>query len=166
MVFFFCNCFCGLLATFTATVGTNVVCGLCCGSQSQVLSTSFWRDLHFFRYQRPNLKCALLRRSMARAARDFFKDFDILAPEISNFFLTHRGLGGWEWAVAQGHCNCWNKCWMWSTTATVGTICSTNSTGLSVVHAWGRPRLLLVDSWIHALSMCTRCVSDGVKAAA
>ena len=70
---------------------------------------------------------------MARAARDFFKDFDILAPEISKFFLSHRGLGGWEWAVAQGHCNCWNKCWMWSTTASVGTICSTNSTTLSVV---------------------------------
>ena len=39
-------------------------------------------------------------RSMARAARDFFKDFDVLAPEISKFLLARRGLGGlWcrEW---------------------------------------------------------------------
>ena len=31
--------------------------------------------------------------SLARAARDFFKDFDVLAPEISKFLLARRGLG-------------------------------------------------------------------------
>ena len=29
---------------------------------------------------------------MARAARDFFKDFDVLAPEISKKVLARRGL--------------------------------------------------------------------------
>ena len=32
---------------------------------------------------------------MARAARDFFKEFDVLAPEISEIFLARRGLGRW-----------------------------------------------------------------------
>ena len=32
-------------------------------------------------------------RYMARAARDFFKDFDVLAPEILKFLLARRGLG-------------------------------------------------------------------------
>ena len=30
---------------------------------------------------------------MAHAARDFFKDFDVLGPEISKFLLVRRGLG-------------------------------------------------------------------------
>ena len=32
---------------------------------------------------------------MARAARDFFKGFDVLAPEISKYLLACRGPGGW-----------------------------------------------------------------------
>ena len=38
---------------------------------------------------------------MARAARDFFNDFDVLAPEISKFLLT-PGVegGGWHRATA------------------------------------------------------------------
>ena len=31
--------------------------------------------------------------SMVGAARDFFKDFGVLAPEISFFSLARRGLG-------------------------------------------------------------------------
>ena len=58
---------------------------------------------------------------MARAARDFFKDFDVLAPEISIFFLARRGLGGKgvgggsqplqlleQLLFVDRYCNCWN----------------------------------------------------------
>ena len=43
----------------------------------------------------------VIGRSMARAARDFFNDFDVLAPEISKFLLT-PGVegGGWLRATA------------------------------------------------------------------
>ena len=47
------------------------------------MSTSFWQGLLFSRYQRPNLDFDIVTGSMARAARDFFKDFYVLAPEIS-----------------------------------------------------------------------------------
>ena len=60
---------------------------------------SFWRGLHFSRHQRPNLDVDIATRSTARAARDFFKDFDVFAPEISKFSLARRGLCS-EWARA------------------------------------------------------------------
>ena len=68
---------------------------------------------------------------LARAARDFFKDFDVLAPEISEFFLARRGLGPGGWGIAWGQGNSWNKCWKLTARATVGTIPSTNSPTLS-----------------------------------
>ena len=69
--------------------------------------------------------------SMARAARDFFKDFDVLAPEISTFFSGPQGPGGiGGGGVAHNHCNFWNNCCLWIATAIVGTLCSTNSESL------------------------------------
>ena len=44
----------------------------------------------------------VIGRSMARAARDFFNDFDVLAPEISKFLLT-PGVEGGGWLRARAN---------------------------------------------------------------
>ena len=71
--------FCGLWPNFRAFVAPFVDMW---GSKSQVLSTSFWRGLHFLRFEEPNRDIGRFRRDLARAARDFFKDFDVLVPKI------------------------------------------------------------------------------------
>ena len=64
-----------------------------CGSQSQVLSTSFWRGLHFFPLSSAKISIFAGHggRLGARSAR-FFKDLGFWAPEISKFLLARRGL--------------------------------------------------------------------------
>ena len=75
-------CFCGLWPSFTAFMGPFVDMW---GSKSQVLSTSFWRGLHFLRFEEPNRDLVGFGRVLARAARDFFDDFGVLAPRIPKF---------------------------------------------------------------------------------
>ena len=75
LVLTYSNCFCGLLATFTAIVGTIVVCWSCGGSPSQVLSTSFWQGLHFSRYQRPKLDFEGHRSVHGARSARFFQGF-------------------------------------------------------------------------------------------
>ena len=48
-----------------------------CGPQSQVLSTSFWRGLHFPRCQGQNLDFCRSRRSSWRAQRAIFQGFGL-----------------------------------------------------------------------------------------
>ena len=71
----------------------------------------FGRGLHFSGYQRPNLDFDIVTGFMAHAALDFFKDFDVLGPEISKFLLARRGLGecGVGGRVGTGQMS-WNIC--------------------------------------------------------
>ena len=55
------------------------------GPKSQILSTSFWRGLHFWAFLRVKMCFWCRRRSLGRAARDFFKNFGILVPDSSKF---------------------------------------------------------------------------------
>ena len=60
--------------------------------KSQVLSTSFWRGLHFSRCQRAIREFEGYWLSPWRAQRAiFFKGFDVLAPEILIFFCILAG---------------------------------------------------------------------------
>ena len=58
-----------------------------CRSESQVLSASFWRGLHFsVASQRLKSRFSMVHRSsFERAQRDFFKHFDVLAPQNPKF---------------------------------------------------------------------------------
>ena len=58
----------------------------CCGSLSQVLSTSVWRGLHF-QYSGAEISSfgGLGLSFQARAARIFFKDFDVVASRNPKF---------------------------------------------------------------------------------
>ena len=64
------------------------------GSQ-KVRSTLFWRGLHFFTCQERNARLLRFGRLVsglqARAARDFSKDFDSLAPEKTQNFARPPG---------------------------------------------------------------------------
>ena len=65
--------------------------GSCCGSQSQVLSTSFWRGLHFLRSQGPNPDFRRSGWSSWRAQRPIFQEYRLFSTSNLNFSLTHRG---------------------------------------------------------------------------
>ena len=64
---------------------------------------------------------------IVRTARDFFKDFDVLAPEISKKILAGGAWRGGGWGVVWRQGKCWNKCCMWRARANVGTIYPTIS---------------------------------------
>ena len=98
--------------SFSLILGRNLVSWSCCGSQtkSEVLSTSFWRGLHFLRSQGPNPD---FRRSGwshgARSAR-FFQDVSTLStPQISKI-RSPTGAPGNDWpSLGSQLSNTWKK---------------------------------------------------------
>ena len=123
-------CFCGLWPSFRAFVGPFV--GMW-GSKSQVLSTSFWRGLHFLRSQGRILILVGFGVILARAARDFFKDFDVLAPKIQKnrwpsgrFRVVVLTPGSCHGCVGPEPGHLWHICGLWLARAIVAKICGTN----------------------------------------
>ena len=99
-------CFCGLWPSFRAFVGPFVDMW---GSQSQVLSTSFWRGLHFLRWQGPNPDIGRVWCGSWCAQRAIFQGFWLWASEISKFSLVRRGI--WPRMGSQLS-KSWKKSWV------------------------------------------------------